>query len=438
MRKRGKFVLVTCLSLLPAIALADKDIGELKAPDPKAAFSSWTPAQQWMPSFRSDPRGDHGYGTLAGSLALADELGPRFSELGRASLIEKCFARAKEDTESSMAWALCGNDVKTLDLKKLEAELAAEGITAAPVLEDVKVALTKAQKIGAVVEAAAKDDPGLATLLKTGDAARAEWTAYLGKHKADFDRYLELRDGVRSGKSNNKAFKGCYEATMPAFARLVKATKFPWDVPGDIIPGYVSYMEATTEGYIATVSYAACAWSLSEAGESIYAGAANVEGGVARPGWRSIALAKILDPAFKPKFADRSMSIGKMNFDWKYGIKMAGINDIKKMMTPQQGVIASIKVDGDVAKVSFKGDTVEACLQWKETNKVAQVVGGSVSYEKKCVKRGQVENQVGATDVPSKFLTGAKVGDEIIIVNGFPVVAWKGKAVTALFGIAMK
>ena len=339
-----------------------------------------------------------------------------------------------------MVWALCGNDVKALDLAKLETELSSGGISAtsrAAVVEDAKETLAHAQKVGAAVEAAAKDDPGLASFLKTADVAKAEWAAYLAKHKADFDRYIALKDAVRSNKSNDKGFDGCYEATQPAFAKLVKSTHLT-QTHGDAMPGFVAQLVGTTEGYITTVAYGACAWSISTAGEALYAAAANQLGGHARAGWRSIALAKVLDPSFKPKFADQSLGLSNMTFDWKNGIKMAGVNDNAAIETASRGTVASLKPNGDTTSITFKGNMVESCLQWAETNRVSQVTNSSVSYEKVCKKRGMIPNQQTPVEVPSKYLSGVKVGDDITIVHGFPVIAWKGSKNTAVLGVSLR
>jgi len=439
-----KFLLVACLIApvaVPAVASAD-DI--VKMPDATTPFASWTAAQQWMPEYNHDARSDYGYSSNAGMLLLADELGDKFSELGRASMIQKCFRNASDDTKSLLIWALCGPDVKALDMKKLEKELDAEKVSAndkAEVIKTATEAYEKAKKVGATIEAAAKDDPGVQAVLKLSDTAKAEWTAYLAKNKAAFDQYLVLKDAVRTGKSNNPAFKDCFAATQPAFEKHVKAlaSKIPWDVGNDYIPGYMQYLTATTEGYITTVSWAACAWGHHESGAGPYSAAAGPEyGGALHAGWRTIALNKALDEKFKPKFADRNMP-ALDTFQWKYGVKPAGTDVRSSIMTPGQGVIGKItKKDDELSTVQFKGDKVEACLQWADTNKVSSVDGGgNVHYDKKCLKRGMIDNQTDAREVPTRYLTGAKPGDNFAEVNRFPVVAWKGKKVTMIFGVKL-
>lgn len=441
-----KFVLVASL-LVPMTASADKSIDDIKHPDAKASFASWTPAQQWMT--RDGDRVAYGYSSEVGALLLADELGDKLSETGRASLIADCFSAIYSNDElanSLIPWAVCGDDVKKLDLKKLDAELAAEGVgteSRADVVKEATAILDKAKKYGAAVDAAAKDDPGVALFLKTATDARAEWNTWLGKNKEVYDRYLALKDAVRSGKSNNAAFKGCETTTGPAFAKLVKkmAPKIPWDVGRDVAVAYVGYLTNTIDGYIATVSYAACAWGHHESGEAIYAAAANHENGDAthdlHGGPRTHALSKFFADSFKPKFADRSIGSNWMAGAWKHGVSMSGVSQHASIMTPSDGVIGTLKAEGDVTKVFFKGNKVESCLQWADSNKVKSVSGGNVQYEKKCLKRGMIDNQTTAVEVPTRYLQGTKVGDNITIVRQFPVVAWKGKKLTMLLGVKL-
>jgi hypothetical protein len=418
--------------------VSTKRIEDVAAPDPKAALASWTPAQQWMP--RGKWGSDYGYGNLSGAIALADELGDRLGELGRVSLIAACFQHAKEDATSALIWAICGHDVTVLDLQKVRAELAAEGIGPAShdeVMAEAGNWLATGKKVGAAVEAAAKDDPGVAALLRLGQAAREEWTAYASKNQDAIERFLALKDAVRSGKSNHKNYAGCYEATHPAFTKLVRATRFPWDVQGDPMPFHVSFVTATPAGYVTTVAYAACAFGQDPAGEALYTAAANQPGGGARFGARSIALAKALAPTFKPAFAERSLRLDGMAFQWKYGMTMPGANSITAIMTPGGGVVATMKPEGAVTKLNFRGNTVDACLEWVETNRVAQVTpNGSVSYQKTCKRRGQIANQASAVSVPTRYLGGISAGVNVLTVDNFPVVAWKGKKITGVLGIA--
>ncbi len=433
---------VSAAGVAPARA-EDGDINSIEA-EPTAPLASWTAAQQWVGSDTNgrDDRTQYGYGSLAGAITLADELGPKLGQLGRMSLVAKCFGQGHASTEAALLWAICGSDVAQVDLKKLQAELVAAKISEdsrADVMMLATAELEHANQVGVAVVTAAKDDPGVASILKLHDRAVAEWTAFQSANQPMIDRYLALKDAVRSGKSNHKGFAGCYEATKGPFEKVVKATKWPWQVQGDPLPFYVSYLVATTEGYFATVAYGACAYSQHAAGESLYVAAANQKGGHARSGFRSITLALAYADAFKPKFAERSLRFEDMKFEWQYGIQMPGVQDRYSIMTPREGTVAKLTPNGDSTTVTFAKDTVDACLQWQDTRRVSSIdSSGNIYYEKKCMKRGNIPNEIEPADVPAKYTAGIAKGVNVTIVNAFPVVAWKGKKLTAMLGIALK
>ena len=447
----------TCVLRATVVALAlatqawadGRSIDDVEGPAKSAALSSWTPAQQYIPvrGRSGSSAAQLGYTGPGGLLMFADELGDKLSELGRISVIDHCFEYGEKATSSTLLWALCGPDVKAFDVKKLESELKADGISPESqkdVLEAAKRIHDKATQIGAVIEEAAKDDPGVAQVLKLADTAKAEWSKWLGSNKAAFDQYLALKDAVRSGKSNHKSFADCWKATEPGFVKLVKAAKFPWDYSGDYLPGYMSVLLTSTDGYIKAASFAACAYSVHESGEALAAAALNHDSlsGTVRVGWRTLALAKAVDPKFKPKFAERGLNWGEFGMlsPWRRSsYKLPGLNDTAKIMTPAQGVIAKVKKEGDITKLSFKGDKVDACLHWKETRKVQSIAAnGDPIYERVCTKRGKVDNKEHDTEVATKFAAGLAPGVSVLIVNKYPVTAWKGKKFVAVFGVPKK
>lgn len=428
----------------PSTAAADFD-DEVKYPDPKAPFTAFTPAQQWMLDWGSWQLSRYGYGTLAGQLLFADEMGDRFSEMGRAALVLNCFRNKDEASKAIFEWAVCSTDVKALDMGKFKQELAAAKLqpeTAEKALKQATEAYENAKKIVDQLDGEAKSDKGLQLLAKLVDNAKADWKSYIDKNKAAYDRYLALKDGVRSGKTNHPAFQGCFEAIAPVWTKHVNATnkRIPWDVGRDVAVAYMRYLGASIEGYVLATSFGACAWSNSEEGEAPFTGVATTEfGGAIHAGWRTHALSKLLDEEnVKPKFADRSYRLE--TFQWKYGVSFPGVNQHAAIMTPSDGVIAKLVDNKDgTTKVSFKGDKVEACLKWADSNKVSSISSsGNVNYEKKCLKRGMVDNETTAVNVPTRYLSGVKPGHNITIVRGFPIVAWTGKKVTMLYGAAIK
>lgn len=423
----------------PSRKAGGKSIGQLEGADPKAALATWTAAQQWRPG--RDWGLGYGYDSLAGGAALADELGEHLSELGRASWIIKCLGNQNEDATATLAWAICGGDVAALDLKKLEAELGAADISADSqdnVLREAREALEDAKKVGEAVTAAAKSDPGVASLLKLAAEARTEWAAYASSHKDRIAQFLALKDAVRSSRTTAPAFTGCNDATQPAFAKLVRGTKLPLDGGRDPMLSYASLLHTSIDGYLVSVSYGACAFGLHESGEALFVALADVPGGHARFGARSLALAKILDPGFAPKFSDRELDFKKMTFEWRYGVEVPGARSFLATTNPSAGIVAAVKPAGDVATVSFKSASYEACVEWMDTNRVERVhPDGTVSYQKECKRRGKVETEAKPITSSTKFLGGVSAGVQLYAVANFPAVVTKGNRLIAVFGVTL-
>ena len=421
-------------------AQADKvKLRDLQHPDKKVAIHTWTPLQQYFN--RSNDRGEYGYNEAYGAVVLADELGDALSALGRYSLVEACFQSAKPDATAALVWATCGQDVKDVDLGKVEAELMnVDDEDKKQLLADAAKVMDNAKKIGAAVEDAAKTDKGVAAVLALGAAARTEWAAFASKNKDQLALLDKLQDAVRANKEGLGG--DCLKTTAAPFQKLVHASKPPWDEDGDIMDFYYRHLPATTEAYVTILSYAACVLTLTTKGRGPYTVAANrpVGGvGMARRGPRSLAVAKANEESFKPKFADRDLSLDTIRRTMRGTLNLTGTDLVSSIGTPTQGKVSKItKKDDEMTTVAFAGDKVEACLQWKETNKVSQVNNGNVSYEKTCVKRGMVDNQTGETEIPTILMTGIAKGVDLIAVFGFPVVAYKTKekVLTAVWGVA--
>jgi hypothetical protein len=191
---------LACALGVPSLAMAGK-WDDIKKPEKTVSLAEWTPVQQYK--FGDDIFNS----TRIGRMAEADIFGDKLSQLARAQLVQECLKYAKPDANAAAVWAICGDDAKALDLKKAEAEVNAEAggdRDSERALEEVKDAKEKADKIGAAVEAAAKDDKGIASILKIGDDARAEWKAYAGKNSANVALMVSMFDGIRSNKSNHK------------------------------------------------------------------------------------------------------------------------------------------------------------------------------------------------------------------------------------------
>ncbi len=438
----GVAVVLCGLAGQPAGADDGKSVNDIPDPDAKSPLAAWTPVQQGF----GGSWASYGYNGALGALVLADELGDNISQLGRAKLIDVCLEWAKPDASAAAHWALCGPDAEALDPAKIDAELKAEGISTSErerVLRGKRETIERAKKIGEAVKAAAKDDPGVAAVLKRGELARAEWAAYARANQEAIARAAKLRDAVRSGKSNHKDFAGCYEATQPAFAALVRETlkKMPWQVDNDPLVTYVSYLVTTPGGYLTTAAYAACAVSLDKSGEALYEAAASTPA-LPLAGPHAYTLSKLLDETFKPKFAQRSLSLADMrrNFSTQSGfVRAPGVGQHTSIMTPQNNKVKAVKPDGETAEVVFQKYMADHCTGYANTNKISQIrADGTISYEQKCTGFTKVVNQSDPISTGTKFTRGLGKDIEVTTVYNFPVCAWKGNKWKAMLGVEIK
>lgn len=407
-------------------------------PEAPAHYASWSPVQQYKKLLANDSYS---------SLIIADELGDRLSQAGRLAVVRTCFAPAHAAASSAALWAICEADVEALKLDSALAELKKEGIdkdVRAKVLEDGKKALEHARAVGAAVAAAAKDDPGVAAIVAMGKTARSEWRDFASAHAGELATLAALQDLTRDNK--NGLAKDCVAKTYEPFAKVVRKTKFS---QGQIGPSplafYVNSLPKTTEAHIAALAWGACALLVDRSGAAMYTAAGTT---IWATGWgrrarrflrrgpRSLTLAKLFDEKFEPKFADRSLMMGKMTQPYgEYHVGGPGNID----GTPLTSVVAKLIKNGDTTTVKGKDYNGEECANWQDTNKVYSVdSNGTVHYEKKCTRYERVRYE--ASDVVSAptFLNGVTPGLELTAVDGYPVVGIKGRRIVFALGVPMK
>jgi hypothetical protein len=423
-----------------------KTLADIARPDPKLPVTSWTPVQQYLRNATRGMASERyrdalGFADGFGSVVLADELGSSLGHLGRIALIEACFAGAKPDASSALRWAVCGDDVHAVDLTKAASELRAEGLandTRKHILETSKQAVEAAKRIGQAVEVAAEHDTGVQAVLAAGKAAHLEWKAFANASRDLVDTVRALQGAARGGHA--KGFAGCAEKTRPAFEKLVRARTFA-DDGGDREPlvFYIKQLRGDLASHMVTLAYAACAAGMDRSGEAIYTAIGNGEAGQVLRGARTLAIAKLYAPSFKPKFADRALSLADMQSVFRRQLVQVPGNDIAAIMTPRGGKIATITRDGEVTRLRFAADKVERCLEWRATEKIVSVgANGEVQYEKRCARRGLVQNQEDEIEIATRFAAGLKAGMSVTIVNNFAVVAWSGATWHALLGVALQ
>ncbi len=124
---------------------------------------------------------------------------------------------------------------------------------------------------------------------------------------------------------------------------------------------------------------------------------------------RTLAISKLLDETFKPKFIDRSLGFNRPSA-WTRDshVHVNAPSQRDESLVNAEGTIGTMTASGDVTKVVFRGEEFERCIAY--ANDAA----------KTCLKRGKVYDSVGEGNAPTKFLTGAKPGLSVAIKFGFP------------------
>ena len=402
-------------------------------------------AQKQVPIWERDGHAQYEvtYRDLAKAVVIIDQYDDTKlkHDLGDAGawwgFIDQCYAtfRGTTRTEQIVLWALCRDDLKALDESTLT-------------LEENRANVKEWKKLGAAIEAEAKDDPGVALILKQADAAKADWKAFEEKNHAAIVLYQKLKDGVRTSKSNDENFEGCWEATKPAFAKAVKATKFRWDNEGDdAVPGRVAEIIARDPAnYYAVANFGMCAYAAHVTGGILAGAALRASGGVF--GWRTMLIAKLLDPTFKPKFADRSYTWATGQNGTMYHLRGGNDGLIASFPWPggpmaiETGVVKKMKKDGDDTLVVFTGTVVEDCLKWKETGKIRTWdTAGNPVYVRICTKRGRVvQDAPGDTTFGTKLTEGFAPGLGVAFYGSFPEEVYndKKKKFVSILGVSVK
>jgi hypothetical protein len=382
------------------------------------------------------------YGDLPFALMVADQYGDTKlkKDLGDTGAwwgyVDKCgemFSRA-DRVAQAVLWAVCGEDIKAVDVSKLKGS-------------DNQANVPKWKQLGAALEAEAKDDPGIASILQQTEAAKTKWKDFEAQNHDAIALYQKLKDGLRSSKSNDKNFEGCWDVTQPPFAKAVKATKFSWDLQGEqpVHERVAAVIGTNPAHYYAVANFGMCSYAAHVTGGVLASAALEAKGGVF--GWRTMLIATLRDPAFKPKFTDRS-------YKWTTSEALKAVlgwsDRAEGARTPwpggpayiQTGVVKTMKKDGDDTVVKFSGTIIEDCLDWKETNKLRTWdTAGNPVYERKCLKRGKTEADApGDATMGTKFLDGFKPGVGMSYYGWFPAEVYieKSKKFISILSVPVK
>jgi hypothetical protein len=372
----------------------------------KKAWSTLSPVEQ--------------YGLIAGDFNddgpaySADALGAKLTEVGRFGYIRTCL-KARDD-EQPVTWAMCQPDIDAFDRKKFTTELRMD--TAVSGYQRMSIRLLMAdfdQELKDHAEAVKKlfaKDAGYQTVFKTA----AQGYKDFAKTDAAMIQLAADMDDARITNSR-KAFDGCSAKAWPAWKKAVSgipAKKFAnfKREPGDEneIVQAAGVIAGDPAGYLATVSLYICEGIGGERGKMDYLIKAIGNTASRWPGYRG--------PRTSAQTAVMANGVTLDDRDAKIDYPDARHAWMEQNMSSGgggRGVVASVKVTGDKAVVTFKKEfeKQEQCTSWKSSNRITQITSsGSLIYESWCTasKSVTVDRSFGPQTVKARYVEGLKPG----------------------------
>jgi hypothetical protein len=414
--------------------------GSLSHRDPKLAWSTWTPVDQYV-GIKGSTTGVTTQ--VVDPLYLADAIGARLGELGRAAYVGTCIAG-----ESVAGWAICQPDIDALDRKKLAAELredkSYDGYVKMSIRMELLDAADKLEKHAARVKELRGKDPAYGKMFDLAAAAQKEWAT-----QAD-PRFVELASAMDDARvtGSRRASEGCKEKTWTAFKEVVGAipAKSFADLIHDPLKANTSALNqamaivvGTPNGYLTSLAHYSCA-GLEEKQDYL---ARTLGALMARwPGYRgprtashmAIVLANL-------ELDDRDAKIQYPDIlrPWIAGSGSSGGGGF--------GEVASVKTSGEQATIAFAKvkSKQQECTKGNHTNRVRQIRDdGTIVYEYRCQSWKTVtidEPPFQAQTVNARYANGVKKGMQVHVVEDVVTVAYPKPGATtpaAVVGVPLK
>lgn len=372
----------------------------------KNAWSKLSPVQQ--------------FGLIAGDFNddgpaySADALGGKLTEVGRFAWIHKCL-NARDD-EQPVVWAMCQPDIDAFDRKKFANEVRMDtAVTGSQRMAMRFLIEDYDQRIKDHAEAVKKlfaKDAGYQTVFKT---AAQGYNDFAKTDAAMIQLAADMEDARIT--NSRKAFEGCSDRAWPAWKKAVSAipakkfANFKRE-PGDEneIVQAAGVIASDPAGYLATVSLYICEGLGGERGKMDYLIKAIGNTSSRWPGYRG--------PRTSAQTAVMANGVTLDDRDAKIDYPSARHAWMEQNMSSGgggRGVVASVKVTGDKAVVTFKKEfeKQEQCTNWKSSNRITQITSsGSIIYESWCTasKSVTVDRSFGPQTVKARYVEGLKPG----------------------------
>lgn len=406
--------------------------------DAKVPWSKWSAGDQYV-GIKGSTMGNSA--EVSDPEYVADALGAKLTELGRAAYIAECI---KGDDKTGR-WAVCQGDIDALDRAKVAADLrgdttwdGVDKMTMRMELVDLWANLDK--HLARVKELKAKD-PGYAKLFEAAAA---------GRKTAGDAKLLDLvmsMDEARISKSR-KSTEGCAEKTWGAFRDAVGAIPAKsfadivhdpeqWKAPP--LEQAMGIVSGTPNGYLASLALYLCS---SAEGKEDYLARSIGEVIEQWPGFRgprNAAHTALLTAGIQ--LDDRDAKIGYPEISRPWIGRSTGSSG------GGWGEVAGVKPAGDTTTIEFAKvkSKQQECTKGHYTNRLQQIRSdGSLVYEYRCESYKTVtinEPPFDAQKVKSRYADGVKKGMTVDVVEDVVTFAYPKPGVStpsAVAGAAVK
>jgi hypothetical protein len=413
------------------------------SPNHKAAWSTIGPVEQFALIAIDTGMSDSFALANGAETYMADAFKP--TEAGRLAYVIECI---KSDDVRPVLWATCQADIEALDFKKIAAELRADKGRSMHDRMVVRRAYAQIQDRLAKHPARVKElfakDPAYAKMFEIAKAARKEWQENV-RGRAEALAVVAAMDDARVTNSK-KALDGCVEKAWPHFTAAVSklgAKRFE-NITDDRKNG-VTFTEnalgavlATPEGYLAANALVSCQ------GQQYDYLNKNLGDGLAyRPGFRGPRTAAMTAiRAANLELDERGAKISYPDFRLPLAMgdsKTKGDGYVK-------GVVASVKTEGDLVKITFpkSSGNQEYCASSKRTGRISRIDGsGNIYYESVCLKYAteRIDTTPAPVTVDKRYAAGVKPGVYVATVGGIVEAVWAKSSSpmpNAAFGALLK
>jgi len=401
--------------------------------------STWSPIDQWLelsngPNYNTKQAIDPIY--------LADSLGDKLTQLGRAGFIKQCLL-----AKMPSMYATCQGDIDALDRSKAIEELRNDKSFDATTRMTVRLSLlelwNELDGYPKLQKAAQAKDPAYAKMWDIAATARAGWAKSVDPSLVELLHSMEDAYQLNS----HKASDGCDAKTWAAFHNVVAA--MPAKTFGDLSAGDGPFSEPidqatelivnTPNGYLASMAYYQCENIIEEhldylvrtLGSSLSAW----------PGYRGPRNAALT------AIASAGLKLDERGAEIDFPKLARRVSPMTSGGGGGRGIIAKLATKGDMTTITFATERSKErqCAKGHSTNHIrAFDTAGDPVYTYICEKYTTVTIDEPPSDpitVPKRYAADLKKGmfvniGETAVLMAYPKAGAPVPAVVA--GVAVK